>query len=254
METMGERIKRLRLEHNMTQEELGGKVGLKRAAINKYEKGNVENMKRSTISKMSTLFNVSPIYLMAMDDELKETTTLMQITETSAKLKETQQKEVLEFAKNKLEIQNHKVVQLKDHPVDKKRNFQENKHAVDIHGILSAGYGAKNFDKESPIKVVFLDRIPSNYDLAFEVRGNSMCPTFIDGEIVFIRKKQEIYSGMIGAVEINGEAFLKKLFEERNRLKLISLNRDIDETGKRLYPDFYADEFDDIHLIGKVLN
>lgn len=68
MDTMGDRIKRLRLENDWTQEELGNRVGLKRAAINKYEKGNVENMKRSIVEKMSSVFGVSPSYLMALDD------------------------------------------------------------------------------------------------------------------------------------------------------------------------------------------
>lgn len=68
METMGDRIKRLRFENNWTQEELGNRVGLKRAAINKYEKGNVENMRRSVVEKMSSVFGVSPSYLMALDD------------------------------------------------------------------------------------------------------------------------------------------------------------------------------------------
>ena len=65
---MGERIKALRVEKGWSQEELGRMVGLQRAAINKYEKGNVENMKRSIIKKMSELFEVSPSYLMALDD------------------------------------------------------------------------------------------------------------------------------------------------------------------------------------------
>lgn len=69
METMGDRIKRLRFENNWTQEELGNRVGLKRAAINKYEKGNVENMRRSVVEKMSSVFGVSPSYLMALDDK-----------------------------------------------------------------------------------------------------------------------------------------------------------------------------------------
>lgn len=38
METMGDRIRRLRLSKGLTQEELGKRVGLQRAAINKYEK------------------------------------------------------------------------------------------------------------------------------------------------------------------------------------------------------------------------
>ena len=65
---MGERIKYLRNLKGWTQEELGAKVGMQKSAIAKYEKGNVENMKRSIIKKMSELFEVSPSYLMALDD------------------------------------------------------------------------------------------------------------------------------------------------------------------------------------------
>lgn len=82
MENMGDRIRRLRTNLGLTQAELGEKVGLQRAAINKYEKGETENMKRTIIGKMSKIFNVSPSYLMAFDDldiedyETSETITL----------------------------------------------------------------------------------------------------------------------------------------------------------------------------------
>lgn len=65
---MGERIKQLRLEKGLTQEELGKYIGVKKAAIMKYEKGNVKNMKRSAIETLSKLFNVSPSYLMCLDE------------------------------------------------------------------------------------------------------------------------------------------------------------------------------------------
>lgn len=66
--TMGERIRQLRKSMDLTQEELGKYVGIKKAAIAKYEKGNVQNMKRTTIEKLSHLFNVNPSYLMGLDD------------------------------------------------------------------------------------------------------------------------------------------------------------------------------------------
>lgn len=72
MESMGDRIKRLRIENNLTQEELGEKLGLKKAAINKYEAGSVENIKRSVVGKMSKIFNVNPSYLMAFDDLIED--------------------------------------------------------------------------------------------------------------------------------------------------------------------------------------
>ena len=52
----------------LTQEVLGKYFGVKMAAIMKYEKGNVKNMKRSTIETLSKLFNVSPSFLMCLDE------------------------------------------------------------------------------------------------------------------------------------------------------------------------------------------
>lgn len=66
--TMGERIRILRKQHHMTQEELGLRIGVGKTAIVKYEKGQVENLPRSTILKMATLFGVSPSYLMCFDE------------------------------------------------------------------------------------------------------------------------------------------------------------------------------------------
>ena len=68
---MGDRIRQLRIDNNMTQEELGIKLNLQKSAIAKYESGRVENIKRSVINKMSKLFNVSPTYLMCLEDNIK---------------------------------------------------------------------------------------------------------------------------------------------------------------------------------------
>ena len=66
--TMGERIKQLREEKGLTQEELGKYIGVQKSAIRKYEKGSVENIKRSSIETLSKIFNVSPSYLMCLDE------------------------------------------------------------------------------------------------------------------------------------------------------------------------------------------
>ena len=60
----GERIKQLRKDKGLTQEELANMLGLKDSAIAKYENGRVENIKRSTIAKMAEIFECSPAYLM----------------------------------------------------------------------------------------------------------------------------------------------------------------------------------------------
>ena len=68
MATMAEIIKQLRLEHNMTQEELGRHIGVQKSAIRKYESGRVQNIPRSSIEKMASLFNVRPSYLMGFEE------------------------------------------------------------------------------------------------------------------------------------------------------------------------------------------
>ena len=70
--TMGDRIKMLREKNGMTQEELGEILGVQKSAIRKYEKGSVENIKRTSIKKMAELFNVSPAYLMCFDEPEQE--------------------------------------------------------------------------------------------------------------------------------------------------------------------------------------
>ena len=66
--TTGERIRQLRIDHQMTQEELGAKVGVQKAAIYKYENGLVVNLKRSVIEKLALALDTTPTYLMGMED------------------------------------------------------------------------------------------------------------------------------------------------------------------------------------------
>ena len=68
MET-GEMIKKLRIQNHWTQEQLGEKLGVQKSAIAKYEKGRVENLKRSTIQKMAEIFNVSPLVFLGYEVE-----------------------------------------------------------------------------------------------------------------------------------------------------------------------------------------
>ncbi len=70
MSITGDRIKELRLRNDWTQEELGEKLGLKKAAINKYELGIVENIKRQTLLDLAEVLGTTPNYLMGWEDEL----------------------------------------------------------------------------------------------------------------------------------------------------------------------------------------
>ena len=53
----------------MSQEELGRRVGVQRAAIQKYEKGSVTNIPLTTIEKIADVFEVSPTYIVGWDSK-----------------------------------------------------------------------------------------------------------------------------------------------------------------------------------------
>ena len=63
----GTKIKELRMLSGMSQEELGSRIGVQRAAINKYEKGTVTNIPLQTIENIAKVFDVSPTYIVGWD-------------------------------------------------------------------------------------------------------------------------------------------------------------------------------------------
>lgn len=67
MNELGMKIRELRLSLGMSQEELGAKIGVKKAAIHKYESGLVVNLKRETIDKLANALDTTPAYLMGWD-------------------------------------------------------------------------------------------------------------------------------------------------------------------------------------------
>ena len=65
---LGKRIKLYRIQNGYTQEVLGLKIGVKKAAINKYEKETVVNLKQDTIKKLADAFSISVPELMGWEN------------------------------------------------------------------------------------------------------------------------------------------------------------------------------------------
>ena len=65
---VGKRIRALRTAKGLTQEELGKLLGVKKAAVQMYENGSVEYLKRATRLKLAEIFDVSPSYLRGFDE------------------------------------------------------------------------------------------------------------------------------------------------------------------------------------------
>ena len=64
-----DRIRSLREEHNMTQSELGRKLGVTKAVVSSYETG-LHQPKHELIAKISRVFGVTVGYLYGIEDEI----------------------------------------------------------------------------------------------------------------------------------------------------------------------------------------
>jgi repressor LexA len=61
---IGERIKKVREQRGVTLLDVANYLGVTEATVQRYESGNIKNLKLDTISKISEFLNVNPAYLM----------------------------------------------------------------------------------------------------------------------------------------------------------------------------------------------
>lgn len=195
---MGERIKFLRTSKGWTQEELGEKVGMQKSAIAKYEKGNVENMKRSVIKKMSELFEVSPSYLMALDE--------------------------LENISHIKEVVNIPVI-----------------GTIACGDPITAEQNVEYYKKRSVVD------LPSGEVYYLKAKGDSMEPKIPDQSLVLCRYQNDVESGEIAAVLVNGdtEGTLKRV-RKMNGIMLLEPINDA-------YEPILVNEKNPARIIGKVM-
>lgn len=72
---MDKRIKELRLQRKMTLLEVANSLGVSEATAQRYESGEIKNLKYDTIVALAELFKVSPAYLMGWDEVKRSSST-----------------------------------------------------------------------------------------------------------------------------------------------------------------------------------
>lgn len=65
--TKGDRIKKLRIEKGITQEEMAKKLNTTKQTISKYEKGIVTNIPSDRIESMAIILGTTPEYILGWE-------------------------------------------------------------------------------------------------------------------------------------------------------------------------------------------
>lgn len=116
MATLQERIKERRTACGMTLLQVANLLGIKEATAQRYESGDIKNIKHETIAQMADIFGCSPAYLMGWTDSLHEVVEKIQppLTDMEVKLVEAYREQPdMQAAVNKiLGIDRDNVVQM----------------------------------------------------------------------------------------------------------------------------------------------
>lgn len=105
---------------------------------------------------------------------------------------------------------------------------------------VSAGVG-EFMDGDAYQKLELLETPPAGAEFVVRVCGNSMEPTYHDGDKLYVASCTDVSPGQIGIFYVNGSAYVK----ERAVLGLLSHNPE--------YDPIYFHEADSIRCFGKVL-
>lgn len=158
------------------------------------------------------------------------------------KLNTENKKKVVDYADNKLKDQKRQ--QNKIHPI----NENDNTYYVDVLGSVSAGTGEWLTDEQH--EEVMVNNEPPAHDFALRVNGDSMTPTFSDGQIIYVNKiydTEEVRNNQFVIAELNGDSYVKKIVfdNDRKNCRLISLNK--------RYADIEIKKSDDFKIVGVVI-
>lgn len=72
MPTIQERIKERRISCGLTLLEVADRLGVKEATVQRYESGEIKNIKHESIVNLANILNCSPAYLMGWTDIVME--------------------------------------------------------------------------------------------------------------------------------------------------------------------------------------
>lgn len=103
-----------------------------------------------------------------------------------------------------------------------------------------AGYDLDNSDNWESIAVLDCPEA-HEADFTVEVDGNSMAPSYEDGDVVYVVLDPNVPLGKVGLFRMGGKGYIKRCGKDR----LISDNPE--------YDDIYPDSWEDIECIGRVI-
>lgn len=176
MDKIGEIIKNRRIKLGLTQLELAQKIDVSAATINRYESGEIKNLRRDKISKLAEALDLDPMVF---------------VNENIGSISFNRERIDRAILKALNEVERINVDGKKWTPVP-------------IYGVIKAGEPSLANNEVIGFEYFNVDNSEEYFSL--RVSGDSMCGARIcDGDLVLIKKQSDALDGEIVAVLIDGQ-------------------------------------------------
>ena len=185
MVTVGDRIRQVRQEQDVTQQELADYIGVSKQAVYKYENNIVTNIPTDKVDAIAKRLKVSPAYLMGWEEQPTPKPT-------------------------------------SPTPIPPGFMPMPKMKKVPLIGAIACGDPITALqNREGDVDVPENVRC----DFALKCHGDSMTGAGIhDGDVVYIHIQPEVENGEIAAVRIGDEATLKRVYYSGDTLTLMPAN------------------------------
>ena len=229
-----DRLKQKRKEKGWNQGDLAREMMVSRSTVAMWETGANEPP-TPTLERLAELLETSPAYLLGWTDDPTdyENDDLADVSPEIIRMANGDAKEARRIQKAVDEssaVEWYKMAG-SAFPPGVQPIFKLHHQRVPLIG--SAAAGEPIYDPEE--LGVYVDS-PVEADAAITVRGASMEPTYLDGDVVYIKCRPDVDEGAVAVVFMDDEATIKHVYKRPTGLTLIGDNR--------AYPPILA-EFED---------
>lgn len=216
-----EKLKACRKELKMTQKDIADQLGISYQAYSAWERG-VKEPSEEKVQRLEQILRVPKGYF-----------TEIEIVRLYITLSNKGKNQVVEYARDLVEKE--KIQQV--------ISVSENLYEYHVYEKMSAGIGASVYDDRDYDTVFFDEELA--HDFASWVSGDSMEPKYRNGSVALIRETGFDYDGAVYAVVWNFQTFIKKVYREKEGLRLVSINKD--------YKDIYIPYDENPRIVGKIV-
>ena len=197
-----DKLREARKAQKMTQKELSALLKVSDNAISNWEQG-VSRPDIDQVAEICSILKVSPNYL--IDSE--EIETVISIDD----------KKIL----NKYHFLDKHGKKIVDMILNEEYNRcqtaqeQEQDNIINLpyyYGGVSAGTGIPSIDEYKVLRQVPRTALTEKADFIVQVNGDSMLPTFSDGDLLLIKSQQSVEVGEVGIFVVEGSEMYVKRF------------------------------------------